>query len=385
MMPTQQTSSIPLSVPNLSGRELACVTDAIEQQWISTGGSYITQFENALSQYAHIPSVLAVQSGTAALHLAMIECGVKSGELVIAPTLTFIAAINPIRYVGASPVFMDCDDSLCMDTDKLDSYFSECCELQNNELFDKSLKRKIAAILVVHVFGNMADMESIMDIAMRYNLPVIEDATEAIGTFYASGRYKGKMAGNIGEFGAYSFNGNKIITTGGGGALFCREANKVAHARYLSTQAKDNEVYFIHHEMGYNYRMTNLQAALGVAQMDQLEGFVETKKTNYQHYNEHGIPLLPFRFNTRPNYWFYSFCSRNRDGLIQYLGEKGIQSRPVWKLIHTLRMYKNCLAFDIKKAEEYCAKIVNIPCSTNLTKDEADFVIESILQYEGRK
>ena len=344
---------IPLSIPNLAGNELKYVSDALAQQWVSTGGGYISRFEKEFASYVKVSNAVAVQSGTAALHLAMLECGVIRGDLVIAPTLTFIAAINPIRYLGADPVFIDCDDSLCIDPDKVERYLSESCEKREGKIFDSAQSRRVSAVLVVHVFGNMADMERIMDIATRFGLPVIEDATEAVGSFYTSGRYDGKMAGTIGDIGAYSFNGNKIITTGGGGMLVSHDDDITTHARYLSTQAKDDDIFFVHNEIGYNYRMTNLQAALGVAQLEQLEGFVETKRNNYEYYQSAGLRLLAFRDTIRPNYWFYSFGSRDRDGLINFISKRGIQVRPIWTLIHTQKMYRQCSVFETDKANLY--------------------------------
>ena len=203
------------------------------------------------------------------------------GDMVIVPTLTFIAAVNPVRYQFAEPVFMDCDDSLCMDPVKLKKFCDTECELQDDKCIHKASGKQVKAVVVVHVFGNLADMESIMEIAEQYHLKVIEDATEALGTHYTQGKYNGKYAGTIGDFGAYSFNGNKIITTGGGGAVTGRNAAEVEHIRYLSTQAKDDVHYYIHHEIGYNYRMTNVQAAIGVAQLEELDEFIKRKNNNY--------------------------------------------------------------------------------------------------------
>jgi len=369
---------IPLSVPNLKGNELKCLTEAVSAEWVSTSGSFVTGFENEFAKYANVPVAAAVQSGTAALHLAMIECGIGAGDLVIAPTLTFIAAVNPITYVGAEPVFLDCDDSLCIDPIKLERYLAEECQSRDGKIYDKTLGKQIKAILVVHIFGNGADMESIMKIAESYDLPVIEDATEAVGTFYNTGRYKGQMAGTIGDIGTYSFNGNKIITTGGGGMLVARDPKHVKHARHLATQAKSDELYFDHDEIGFNYRMTNIQAAMGVAQLEQLEDFIDIKYNNYLRYKELGIDLLPFSDYVRPNYWFYSHITDDRDKLIQHLEENKVQSRPVWKLIHTLPMYEKCRTFSIDKAYTYHKSIVNIPCSSNLKTDDLSRVAELI-------
>ena len=251
---------IPLSIPNFEGNEKKYVDDALEQGWVSTGGAYITKLEKNMEEFLHTENVAACQSGTAALHLSLIEAGVKSGDVVIVPPLTFIAAVNPVKYQFAVPVFLDCDDSFCMDPIKLQNFCEQECTYVDNKLLYKG--RHVKALVVVHVFGNLADMPAIMKIAGRYGIKVIEDATEALGSRYTEGEYAGKYAGTIGDFGAFSFNGNKIITTGGGGAVTAKNTAMVDHMRYLSTQAKDDPHYYIHHEIGYNYRMSNLQAAL---------------------------------------------------------------------------------------------------------------------------
>ena len=227
---------IPLSIPNFEGNEKKYVDDAIDQGWVSTGGTYITKLEKKVAQFLQVENVAACQSGTSALHLSLIEAGVKPGDVVIVPPLTFIAAVNPVKYQFATPVFIDCDDSFCMDPVKLRSFCEEECKWDGNILMYK--ESVVKALVVVHVFGNMADMESIMETAERYNLKIIEDATEAFGTRYTEGKYIGKYAGTIGHFGAFSFNGNKIITTGGGGAVTANDPKVVDHIRFLSTQAK---------------------------------------------------------------------------------------------------------------------------------------------------
>lgn len=380
---------IPLSVPNLKGNELKYVVDAVEQEWVSTGGSYINQFENNIANYLNIESAAACQSGTAAIHLSLVLSGVEAGDEVIVPTLTFIAAVNPVKYLGANPVFMDCDDSLTMDVDKLKMFCEEECDFINGKLINRTSNKHIKAIIVVHVFGNIADMERIMDIGKQYNLRVIEDATEALGSSFISGRYKGKFAGTIGDFGAYSFNGNKIITTGGGGMLVAKDSEMLRKAKYISTQAKDDGLYYVHNEVGYNYRMTNLQAALGVGQLEQLNTFIETKKKNYHLYkaeidNIHGLELLDFKKEISPNYWFYSLVidkekfPSNRDELLLQLQDKGIQTRPIWGLIHHQKPYEAYQAFKIEKAEHFISCILNIPCSTNLCEEDVRGVIECL-------
>ena len=374
---------IPLSVPNLKGNEKKYVDDAIEQEWVSTGGEYITRMEKMMAEYTHASDAVACQSGTAALHLSLVSLGIKAGDEVIVPTLTFIAAVNPVTYIHAEPVFMDCDDTLCMDMDKLEQFCVEECEMRDGKLIDKATGRHVSAVVVVHVFGNIADMEKLLELKERFGFKVIEDATEAVGSYITKGKYAGRFAGTLGDIGALSFNGNKIITTGGGGMMVSMDAELLSRARYLSTQAKDDAVYFEHNEIGYNYRMTNIQAAVGVAQMEQLEGFIRTKIENYAEYQKCGISLYPFREDdTRSNHWFYSYLTDKRDGLISYLTKNNIQSRPIWHLIHDLPPYKNARAYRIEKAPEFWKRVVNIPCSTNLTTDDVKVVAEAIHRFE---
>lgn len=380
---------IPLSVPNLKGNELNYVAQAIQDEWVSTGGSFIQKFEEEIAKYVHVDQAVACQSGTASLHLSLLLAGVERDTEVIVPTLTFIAAVNPVKYLGAEPIFMDCDDNLTMDIDKLEAFCKNECVLTKDGLINKETNRIIKAVVVVHVFGNMANMEKLIEVAEKYQLKVIEDATEALGTYYTEGKYKGKFAGTIGDFGVYSFNGNKIITTGGGGMLVAKDNRLAEQARYLSTQAKDDPVYYTHDNIGYNYRMTNLQAAVGVAQLEQIEKFIETKKKNYELYKEHinkieGLSLLPFKSGIRPNYWFYSLkiekekFGLDRDQVLKRLAEQKIQTRPIWGLIHEQKPYIKNQTYQIEKAYEYRESILNIPCSSNLTEKEVKTVLEKL-------
>lgn len=378
---------IPLSVPNFEGNEKKYVLDAVGQGWVSTGGAYVDKLEEKIAQYASVPKSVACQSGTAALHMSLIECGVGYGDAVIVPTLTFIAAVNPVKYVGAHPIFMDCDDSLCMDPDKLEAFCSQECLLEDGKLIHESTGRQVKAIVVVHVFGNLADMESIMHVAAKFGLKVIEDATEAIGTVCGYGRYKGKMAGSIGELGAYSFNGNKIITTGGGGMIIGNSEKAMAHLKYMSTQSKDDSHFYIHNEVGFNYRMTNVQAAIGVAQMEELEEFIKRKNNNYLYYKElldgdERFHLLEFRQGTRSNKWFYSLeikeIKRDVRDIILELQDAGIQTRPIWGLIHEQKPYRSDCAYNIERAVYYSKRIINLPCSTNLTEGDIEKVVETL-------
>jgi perosamine synthetase len=288
-----------------------------------------------------------------------------------------------------------------MDPKKLRKFCEQECELRKTPdakeaLFYQKTGQQIKALVVVHVFGNLADMESIMEIAEEFHLRVVEDATEALGSKYTSGRYAGKFAGTIGDFGAYSFNGNKIITTGGGGAMTASNPQELEHLHYLSTQAKDDALFYVHNEVGYNYRMTNLQAALGVAQLEELPQFIENKTRNYESYKEKlsgfcGGEILEFRPDTRPNYWFYSLVlsdealHRVKDvrSLVTALQQSGIQTRPIWGLIHEQRPYQNATAYEIETAVYYSERVINLPCSTQLTAEEIDEVIAKLEELLG--
>ena len=379
---------INLSVPNLSVEPiLKNLRECLESGWVSTGGRFISEFENKVAKYVGVDKAVGVQSGTAGLHLALRVLGVKSGEEVIAPTLTFIAAVNPITYLGAEPVFIDCDDTLCMDPIKLRRFCEEECELREGKLYNKKSGKCIKAIVVVHVFGNMADMEKIMDIAREYNLKVLEDSTEALGSYYIEGRYAGKYAGTIGDMGVYSFNANKIITTGGGGMVVSNNRELLKKVRFLSVQAKTDPLYFVHDEIGYNYRMLNIQAALGTDQIDRLERFIEAKIKNYKLYkdgikNIEGLELLSFNQGIRANHWFYSLLvdkeryGLDKDELLIKLNEMGIQTRHIWGLIHEQKPYLKHEAYMMEKSTYYIDRILNIPCSSSLTEREVENVIE---------
>jgi len=383
---------IPLSVPNLKGKELEYVTHAVETEWVSTGGPYVNDFEAKIAEYAKCKGAVSCQNGTAGLHIALELSGVTRADAVIVPTLTFIAAVNPVKYIGADPIFMDCDDSLTMDVSKLNAFCERECEFTGGKLINKTSGKHIKVLIVVHVFGNMADMAGIMAVAGKYNLKVIEDATEAMGTYYSEGKYQGKYAGTIGDIGVYSFNGNKIVTTGGGGMILSNQEALLKRAKHLTTQAKSDELYYTHDEIGYNYRMTNLQAALGLAQLEQLEAFIKVKKENYALYKRAieaipGLKLLDFKTGIRPNYWFYSLYvepeyALNRDQVIRYLASKKIQARPIWGLISEQKPYAGSQTYQIEKARQYWERVVNIPCSSNLSADDVKYVVECLKHPE---
>ncbi|MGB3366780.1 MAG: LegC family aminotransferase [Acidaminobacteraceae bacterium] len=384
---------IGLSTPNLHMDIVENLKECIETGWVSTGGRFITEFEGKMAKYVKVKDAIGVQSGTGGLHVSLEILGVKAGDEVIAPTLTFIAAVNPITYLGAQPLFMDCDDSLNMDLDKLQEFCEEECYMHGGELYSKASDNRIPVIVVVHVFGNPVDMERLMNIAKKYNLKVLEDATEALGSYYTSGVNAGKHCGTIGDMGVYSFNANKIITTGGGGMIVSDNEEYIKKARFLSVQAKTDSLYFIHDEIGYNYRMTNLQAALGTDQIDRLESFIDHKIKMYNKYKEalkdiDGLYLVEFNDDTRSNHWFYSIVvdkyvyGMDKDELLIKLNEAGIQTRPLWRLIHKNKPYVNHNAYNIEKAYFYEENILNVPCSTNLSDEDFETVVGKLREFK---
>lgn len=380
---------IPLSVPNLSLDIMENIKETIETGWVSTGGRFIKEFEENIAEYVGVKKAVACQSGTAGLHLALRVLGIDPGDEVIVPTVTFIATVNPVKYMKAEPIFMDCDDSLNMDMNKLEEFLEEKCTHIDGKVINKNTGKLIKAIVVVHVFGNPVDMERLILIKEKYNLKLVEDATEALGSYYVNGEYAGKYCGAIGDMGVYSFNANKIITTGGGGMVVSNSKKLLDEVEFLSLQAKIDSLYFVHDDIGYNYRMTNIQAAYGLDQMEKLEGFIKTKIRNYNIYKEEiknieGLTLLPFSENTRANYWFYSVMVNKeeygigRDELLFRLNDSNIQTRPLWRLIHKQKPYLANEGYRIEKAYTFEKDLINIPCSTNLKEEDIERVIKAL-------
>jgi len=376
-----------LSIPYLHGNEKKYVMDCLNSEWVSTAGAYVSDFEKAFASYTNSKGAVACVNGTAALHISLILAGVQPGEEVIVPALTFISPINTVKYVFADPVFMDCDDYLNMDTAKLADFLENECNFKDGKVINKTSGKRIRAIIPVHIFGSMCNMDQLMELAEKYNLTVIEDATEALGSKMSSGKFAGMHAGTIGDFGTASFNGNKIMTCGGGGMISAKDPNILEKAKYLTTQAKNNELHYVHDEVGYNYRLPAMSAALGLAQLEQIPTFVERKKKRYFEYKEAiteipGLSLLDTPDYCDSNYWFYSLLidedkyEMNRDQLMTKFGEAKIQTRPIWKLNNQQKPYLKNQAYRIEKAQYYFDRILNIPCSVGLTDEELERVCE---------
>ncbi|MCD4828092.1 MAG: LegC family aminotransferase [Candidatus Cloacimonetes bacterium] len=381
---------IPLSVPSLQGREGEYVQQCIDTEWVSSAGAFVTRFEEDVASYTGARFAIACVNGTAALHLSLLMAGVVPGDHVLVPSLTFIAPINTVKYCGAEPIFLDCDAFYNIDVSKLRRFFESETRIEGDACVYRQTGRRIAAIVPVHVFGGAVDMESLSALCLEYRIPVVEDATESLGTRYTAGELKGRHTGVTGEFGCLSFNGNKIITCGGGGMILTDNESVARRLKYLSEQAKDDLEFFVHHEVGFNYRLTNVQAAIGVAQLEQLDQFIATKKANFQRYRQNladtaRLQLIGYPPYCDSNHWFYSvqidgYRREDLRALIQRLAVQKIQARPVWELNHRQKPYRSCPAFEITKAAELAEKTLNVPCSSNLTFEDVDYVCEKLIQ-----
>ena len=377
---------IPLSIPSIRGNEWKYVKECLDTEWVSSVGKYVNQFEEDICNYTGGKYAIACMNGTAGLQIAMTLVGIEPGDEVIVPTVTFVAPINTIRYLAANPVFMDCDKYYNIDAEKTIQFISQETVFRDGFTYNKKTKKRIGVIIPVHVFGNPCDFEELIDVCKKRNIKVIEDASESLGSRYSQGKFAGKHTGTIGDIGVYSFNGNKIITTGGGGMIVTDNVEYAEKAKYLTTQAKDDEVRFIHNEVGYNYRMTNVLAAIGVAQLEMLPEYIKLKKSNFQIYKKSidkisGLTLVETPDYADANYWFYSLqvsksgYGKDSDQLMEYLIKNEIQIRPLWYLNHLQKPFKKYQSYKIEKAYEMLEKTLNLPCSVNLTKVQIKKVI----------
>jgi perosamine synthetase len=378
--------TIPLSVPVLGEREWEYVRECLGTNWVSSAGPFVERFERAVCEYLGDGYGAAAVNGTAALHTALLVAGVRPDDEVLVSTLTFIAPVNALRYVGAWPVFMDAESAYWqMDPDKVREFLVTECVARRGGLYNRSSGRRVRAILPVHILGHPCDMDPIVEAARRYDLLVIEDASEGIGT-----AYRGKPVGLIGDIGTLSFNGNKLITTGGGGMVLTRRADWAARARYLMTQAKDDPVEYVHAEIGYNYRLTNLQAALGVAQIEKLNDYVAAKRRIAERYaaglaGVDGITVMREAPWARSTYWLYTVLvdearyGTGSRGLLARLAQAGMESRPLWQPIHLSGAHRGAQAYRCDVSERLFRDALSLPCSVDLRPDDQARVIQTVL------
>ncbi|SDI30595.1 LegC family aminotransferase [Alteribacillus bidgolensis] len=364
---------IPLHEPSLTGKEWQYVKDCLDKGWVSSVGEYVNLFEKKLAQYTGARHAIAVVNGTAALHLGLKIVGVEYGDEVLLPALTFVATANAVHYCGAVPHFIDSDmDTLGIDPKKLDDYLKEITVQKNGCSYNKKTMRPIKALIAVHTFGHPADLDSIHTVCNKYHLDLIEDAAEALGSYY-----KQKHTGNWGKLSVLSFNGNKIITTGGGGAILTNDTGVAEIAKHVSTTAKIRHRWeFIHDQIGYNYRLPNINAALGCAQIEQIDQFINKKRSLAEKYrqlfkNVTGITFFREPAYARSNYWLNTLIldekyTASRDSLLEATHEQGILTRPVWTLMNKLDMFQNCPHMDLSIAESLEQRMINIPSSSKL-------------------
>jgi len=387
------SETLALSIPQLNGKEWKYVKDCLDTGWVSTAGHYVNLFEEKISQWTKARHAVVCNSGTSALHIALIVAGVKPDDEVITPTVTFIAPINVVRYCHAHPVFMDCDEYYNMHAEKTIDFIKKETRFRRGSTFNKKTKRCIRAILPVHVFGHAARCEELIALCRERNIKVIEDATESLGTVYTKGVFKGMHTGLVGDIGCLSFNGNKIITTGGGGMVITQQARWAQQAKYLTTQAKDDDAHYIHNAVGYNYRLNNLQAALGVAQVSYLRDIIKIKKQNYHLYKEmidpiEGLYLADMPPYAKNNHWMYALqidekkYGHSKDELMAKLAKENIDSRSLWYLNHLQKPYRKCQRYWIEQAPVLYKKTLNIPCSAGLRKKDIHRVLQWLKKWK---
>jgi len=374
---------IPLSVPNLAGNEWKYIKECLDTNWVSSVGSYVSQFEEKVAEFCKVKKAIATSNGTSALHLSLMLAGVARNDLVILPNITFVAPANAIKYLGADPVLIDVDvETWQIDLDLLSKFLESTTSIVSDQCIHKKSGKKISAILPVHVLGNMCDMDILMQLAAHYHIPIVEDSSEALGSYYRE-----KHAGSFGLLGCLSFNGNKIITTGGGGMILCDDEELAKKAKHLTTQSKASSTEYYHDEIGYNYRLVNILAAMGVAQMEQLDGFLKRKRQITNTYNDFfkNVPgTLPQKISTEviTNHWLYTIMVPSQPDVRKYLIENGVEVRPLWVPMNRLPAFindtyisENDISYKLYKA------CLSLPCSTGLTNEEQLKVIDLLRRF----
>jgi perosamine synthetase len=367
------SGNVALHEPEFGGSEWKYVKECLDSGWVSSVGKFVDRFEAELATFTGARHAIAVVNGTAALHLCLRLAGVDSGDEVLVPTLTFIATANAVSYCGAIPHFCDVDElTLGLDARKLESYLLEIADVRDGQCFNRKSGSRLRAVVPMHAFGHPVNMDALLEVANRFGLLVVEDAAESLGS-----QYRGQHTGVMGQLGALSFNGNKIITTGGGGAILTNDDSLARAAKHLSTTARVSHKWsFVHDAIGYNYRMPNVNAAIGVAQLEQLDGFVESKRALADAYRRafDSMPGVSFFSEppfSRSNYWLNSILvdhdrASDRDALLETLNDEGLMARPTWTLMHRLPMYRDCPRMDVSRAESIERRLVNLPSSARL-------------------
>lgn len=378
---------VPLSVPHLNGNEWKYVKECLDTGWISSAGEFVIRFENMVAEYTGAKYGVACMNGTVGLHIAQILCGVTADDHVIAPNITFIATLNAIKYTGASPILIDVNPlDYQMDLELLETFLNENAVQKSDENGNyfvlNSTNKRIKAIMPVHVLGNMGNLDKLQQIAAKFKLEIIEDSTESLGSFY-----KGKHSGTFGKMGVFSFNGNKIISTGGGGVIVTDNEELAKKAKHLTTQAKASQMEYIHDEIGYNYRLVNVLAAIGVAQMEEFPNLLENKRKMDAFYrNElNGVGDIAFQEvsnDVQANCWLFTFKTSKMRELLTFLNENGVQSRPFWMPMNQLPMFKEEIYVSkSNQSEVIYSQCISIPSSAGITQNEMQHVITKIKEF----
>jgi perosamine synthetase len=364
----EKEAFIPLHEPRFKGNERAYVMDAIDSTFVSSDGKYVNEFERLMAEITGVKYAVAIVNGTNALHLSLIVAGVNGGDEVLTQPLTFIATANAISYANAIPHFVDCDkETMGLSPKKLDLYLAKISEMREGECFNKETNRKISACVPMHTFGLPLYIDELAKVCDKYGITLIEDAAEGLGSYY-----KGQHLGSFGKLGVFSFNGNKTCTTGGGGAIVTNDEEIAKRIKHLSTQAKvQHQWEYSHDAIGYNYRMPNLNAALGCAQLEQLPSYLASKRELSAIYFEFfkqfsEVKLVREIEDASSNYWLNSIILENRKARDEFLVQtnaKGIMTRPVWNLLNTLEMFKQCPTANLQNAEWLADRVVNITSS----------------------
>lgn len=358
---------IPLHAPIFWGKEREYVLDTLESTFVSSVGAYVDRAEQMMAEISQTNKAVAVVNGTSGLHIALQLVGVKPGEEVITQALTFVATANAIHYAGAEPVFLDVDyETMGLSAISVKSFFENFCEIRENGTFNKKTGKRIGAIMPMHTFGFPVDLDGLISVSQEWNVPLVEDAAESLGSYY-----KGLHTGSFGEMGVFSFNGNKIVTSGGGGMLVTKDDSLGLLGKHLTTTAKVPHTYeYVHDHIGYNYRMPNLNAALLCAQLEQLESFLENKRQLAAAYAaffaNQNIQFRQEQEHTRANYWLMCVELENLEARNRFLADTnaaGVMTRPIWQLMYRLPMFKHCYRDEQKNAEFLEERIVNIPSS----------------------
>ena len=379
--------SIPLCVPELRGNEWRYVKECLDTGWVSSVGPFVEQLEKSVAAYVGAAHGVATSTGTAALHVALLVAGVKADDEVLVSDLTFIAPANAIRYANAWPVLIDAEPVYWqMDVARTIDFLENQCKWTEGKLVNKSTGRRVSAILPVHILGHPVDLDPLIEVANKYGLAIVEDATESLGA-----EYRGRKVGNLAHIGCFSFNGNKIITTGGGGMIVTNDPALATKAKYLSTQAKDDPVEYVHKETGFNYRLTNVQAALGCAQMELLDEFIAIKRGVAAEYAKAfadvpGVTTMREASWARSIFWLNTVLIDEEEygedsrALMKRLGRRGIQARPLWEPLHRSQALEGVQSVGGEVAEDINRRALSLPSSVGITPEQVQEVIGAVCE-----